>query len=56
MASKIVSAFGGHGSHNTVINNIVEDNQPKPTQGGIEIGPNSPDNTVANNKVGRHRK
>jgi parallel beta-helix repeat protein len=53
---KIEGAFGGHGSHNTVVNNVVVDNQPKPTQGGITIGPNSPDNIVANNKVGRHRQ
>ncbi len=53
---KVVAGSGGHGSHNIVVNNVVIDNQEKPTQGGILVAPGAEGNTIGPNKVGRHRE
>jgi len=53
---KVIGAFGGHGSHNTIVNNVVVDNQAKPTQGGIYVDSHAIGNTVSNNNVGRNRQ
>jgi len=51
---KLIGAFGGQGTQNVISGNTVSDDQPEPTQGGIEVR-SAFGNTITGNTVKRQK-